>query len=1006
MTACSSVLGTDVNVESTYILDAHQRTAVTVDAFPVGINYARFEEILASKELKDKVIELQRKFDGKKLVLGVDRLNYVKGIPHKLIAIDKFLAQHPEMAGSIQLVQIAVPPRGDTARYQKLRNKIHKLVGRINGRFSTLDHAPIHYLDQPISTCEMAALCFLSDVLLITSLREGMNEVGFEYVACQQRKHGVLILSEFAGAAQTLGSGAILVNPFNTDAVASALYEALHMPEAEREERHHNMYDYVQRFTLQYWADDFVTELLTQEDNDHELLTLELPSPLPRPDLLDSFGRSSRRLIVIGLLGTLINYQAFSEMKPLADGLWKDLLTLASDSRNTVVVMTGRERGLVSQWLGDLPVWIIAENGVYARMGGPSAEWTVAIEPPDDAWIASIKPVFKYFEERTPGSLTEAHDHTITWHYRDADEDFGEIQASDLQLHLKEVLGNQPVEVCLDGKMVQVRPYGVSKGATLDIVLEACRIGYTRHERRADDTPRLERESNASARDDASVSGAEGQPSPRASAPSQSIDEDGGAHGIAAASLAGSAATTSHRLDFALALGAHSTRDEDLFGNILSRELARERGDDWAMPYSDYLPDTKGVWACRVGRQPSQARHYVDDEKEVAALLASMAAATRLEQEKEREQATLLQQIDEANAAAEGLALGEISSGTVLTSALASVDDEEEVPSALARLDEIEAKMEGFQLAFFLDYDGTLTPIVETPSEAKLSEEARSVVRALSTRYPTAIVSGRARATAQGLVQLHGLYYAGSHGFDILGPNGSNYKVADSFRPALEDAKAKLEEALAHIPGALVEDNNFSVSAHYRMVAEGPDREYVDEVVGKLVAEMPMLRRTYGKMVYELRPSADWDKGKAVEWLIENWIKKESELPVFPVYIGDDVTDEDAFRVMAGLGGFGIIVSDTATRSNTAGSYALRSPFEVVRFLEHFARSGALQPRESGEFTRYSPATSPHNLRLSHGASMTDAFARVGSERASEIEPSRAPSTGMMRHPPTDGARI
>ena len=119
----------------------------------------------------------------------------------------------------------------------------------------------------------------------------------------------------------------------------------------------------------------------------------------------------------------------------------------------------------------------------------------------------------------------------------------------------------------------------------------------------------------------------------------------------------------------------------------------------------------------------------------------------------------------------------------------------------------------------FLDYDGTLTPIVENPSDAKLTEETRSTVRDLAARYPTAIVSGRARATAQGLVQLDELYYAGSHGFDILGPDGSNYKMAESFRPSLEEAKVKLEEQLAHIAGALVEDNNFSVSAHYRMVA-------------------------------------------------------------------------------------------------------------------------------------------------------------------------------------------
>ena len=219
----------------------------------------------------------------------------------------------------------------------------------------------------------------------------------------------------------------------------------------------------------------------------------------------------------------------------------------------------------------------------------------------------------------------------------------------------------------------------------------------------------------------------------------------------------------------------------------------------------------------------------------------------------------------------------------------------------------------------------------------------------MAARYPTAIVSGRARATAQGLVQLDELYYAGSHGFDITGPlrssEGDNsegaspakpsisYQVADNFRPALEQAKERVEEALKNIKGSLVEDNTFSVSVHYRMVAEGEDRETVERVVDELIGEMPMLRKTHGKMVYELRPSADWNKGKAVEYLAEQ-IREELGDDVFPIYIGDDVTDEDAFAVMADLGGIGIIVSESletaakfaAARSRSYSSSATSRP--------------------------------------------------------------------------------
>ena len=360
------------------------------------------------------------------------------------------------------------------------------------------------------------------------------------------------------------------------------------------------------------------------------------------------------------------------------------------------------------------------------------------------------------------------------------------------------------------------------------------------------------------------------------------------------------------------------------------------------MPYAAYLPEN--IWTCRVGEAASQARHFVEHEQAVHSLLASLSAISTQLPPPEASVMGSVYGGDEGNASAMhgGVANAEL------------------VASALDHLEEIESQMHSKQLAFFLDYDGTLTPIVNNPSDAIISEETRSIVRALALRYPAAIVSGRARATAQGLVQLDELYYAGSHGFDISGPlrksrrvnsvdsdsaydeepavPSLSYQVADSFRPALEQAKAQVEEALAGINGAMVEDNTFSVSVHYRMVAEGDDRERVLEVVEQVLSEMPMLKRTEGKMVYELRPSADWDKGKAVAWLLEQIRKEYEDVDVFPVYIGDDVTDEDAFRIMTELGGIGIIVSETAVEDGTAASWRLDGPSQVAQFLRHFAQ--------------------------------------------------------------------
>lgn len=185
---------------------------------PIGINVERFKEAAASEIVKKEVEELTKTFSGRKVMLGVDRLDMIKGIPQKLLAYEKFLEERPEWRTKVLFVQVAVPTRTDVHEYQKLRAMVNEMVGRINGTYGTVTQMPIHFLNQSLNLPELVALYIVTDVALITSLRDGMNLVSFEYVACQYGKDhpGGLILSEFAGAAQSLGAGSILVNPWNT----------------------------------------------------------------------------------------------------------------------------------------------------------------------------------------------------------------------------------------------------------------------------------------------------------------------------------------------------------------------------------------------------------------------------------------------------------------------------------------------------------------------------------------------------------------------------------------------------------------------------------------------------------------------------------------------------------------------------------------------------------------------------------------------------------------------
>ncbi len=258
------------------------------------------------------------------------------------------------------------------------------------------------------------------------------------------------------------------------------------------------------------------------------------------------------------------------------------------------------------------------------------------------------------------------------------------------------------------------------------------------------------------------------------------------------------------------------------------------------------------------------------------------------------------------------------------------------LPSALTEVDAILHLAAHRRLVVFLDYDGTLTPIVSRPAEAVLSNSIRQTLERLARHVPVAIISGRDRVDVERLVGLRHLYYAGSHGFDIAGPEGGRirHELATDYLPDLERAESRLRTLLSDVPGAWVERKKFSVAVHYRQVAE-QDQQAVSRAVDDVMAGAPALRKKGGKKIYELQPAIDWDKGKAVLWLLG--AMRLAQPDVHPIYIGDDVTDEDAFRALAVVG-TGIVVGDEDRA--TAARYALRTPEEVERFLERLGQAG------------------------------------------------------------------
>jgi trehalose 6-phosphate phosphatase len=263
------------------------------------------------------------------------------------------------------------------------------------------------------------------------------------------------------------------------------------------------------------------------------------------------------------------------------------------------------------------------------------------------------------------------------------------------------------------------------------------------------------------------------------------------------------------------------------------------------------------------------------------------------------------------------------------------------LPHALDDAGALAERMAGKRLAVFLDYDGTLTPIVDRPEDAIISQSMREVVRELARRCTVCVVSGRDRAIVQRLMGVDDLVVAGSHGFDIWSPQGGAIEREEgtSFAGLLARVTATVRNQAASVEGALVEPKKSSVAVHYRLVAE-QDRPRVQAIVdAALAAEPDALRVTPGKMVYEIQPKIDWDKGRAVLYLLEALGLDESD--VLPLYVGDDITDEHAFQALSGRG-IGILVADPADPEmagrSTAAEYVLHDTHEVERFLGAVAR--------------------------------------------------------------------
>lgn len=432
------------------------KRVVKLDALPIGIAPEEFSDLLIKNEdTKKQLVQLKRSFGNRKIILGVDRLDYTKGIPERLRAYRKFLRDFPEWRGKVVLIQIAVPSREQVPKYGRLRKEVDELIGEINGDWSTPEWSPITYVRRGLPQSELAALYAAADVALVTPLRDGLNLVAKEYVACKSSGDGVLILSEFAGAAAEMGE-ALLVNPYDEEGLSITIERALTLSESERRQRMMALYKRVHKNNVFAWGNRFVKNLSTAVKTRCEHPHGQ-PVALPSDWLVRAFEQAQSRLILLDYDGTLAPYASLPQDAVPAPSLINLLQRLGQDRKSITCIVSGRARVDLEQWFGGIEnIWLAAEHGAIVR-SPLTQQWEDPAPGTSDLWKQRVYPVLDHFVDRTPGSFIEEKEFSLVWHYRMADPEFGDWLANDLVANLEHMLADSPVKPVKGQRNVEVK---------------------------------------------------------------------------------------------------------------------------------------------------------------------------------------------------------------------------------------------------------------------------------------------------------------------------------------------------------------------------------------------------------------------------------------------------------------------------------------------------------------------------------------------------------------------
>jgi trehalose 6-phosphate synthase/phosphatase len=443
----------------------HEGRRVRLGAYPISVDVEELTKVAARHEVQAEARRIRARAPSQKIALGLDRLDYTKGILRRLLSIERFLERASDLRRKVRFIQLAIPTRENVDAYAENRKLVNEAVGRINGQYGTVDAVPIHLLHRSMPIEQVVALYLAADVMMVTPLRDGMNLVAKEYVTTRLDDTGALVLSEFSGAAAELRE-ALTVNPYDIDGMAAAIKRALLMPVEEQQIRMRELRRRVISHDVHRWAQSFLDDM--ERAPGVSVAPPSSRSGAPPIEEASRIREADALLLILDYDGTLCPIASRPELAVPDEALIGLLRDLAARPGTWVHVVSGRKREDLDRWLGGLPIGLHAEHGFCSR--APGEAWTT-VEMPPPIWKEGVRAILDDLSQRTPGSFFEDKPMSIAWHYRNTEPELARARAHELAPRLADWLREHDLEVIQGASVLEVRPRGLHKGLVVPTVL-------------------------------------------------------------------------------------------------------------------------------------------------------------------------------------------------------------------------------------------------------------------------------------------------------------------------------------------------------------------------------------------------------------------------------------------------------------------------------------------------------------------------------------------------------